>query len=286
MAQYEQDNTFNFVSKNSKDLTSLKQNIEWLKIPPSTALQQTLRNLDHSLKQSFKNANSRKGFPTFKKKKFNSTSFNLTMISSNNFINDNIFKIPKIGEVKIKLHRKPPSDFKSCAVKQKAGKWYVSFVVKKECKQKQPISSAIGIDMNSKDLVVTSESEVIKNPKFYSKTKSRIKWLQKALARKKLGSQNWHKALLKLQRAYDKMGNQRSDHLHKLSRYLVDNYDLIAMEDLNVAGMAKFNGHMVQDAGWSTLRAMITYKPVEIPMSGDQSIDSSHVSLKQEAMRA
>ena len=82
------------------------------------------------------------------------------------------------------------------------------------------------------------------------------------------------------------MGNQRSDHLHKLSRYLVDNYDLIAMEDLNVAGMAKFNGHMVQDAGWSTLRAMITYKPVEIPMSGDQSIDSSHVSLKQEAMRA
>ena len=154
MAQYEQDNTFNFVSKNSKDLTSLKQNIEWLKIPPSTALQQTLRNLDHSLKQSFKNANSRKGFPTFKKKKFNSTSFNLTMISSNNFINDNIFKIPKIGEVKIKLHRKPPSDFKSCAVKQKAGKWYVSFVVKKECKQKQPISSAIGIDMNSKDLVL------------------------------------------------------------------------------------------------------------------------------------
>ena len=74
MAQYEQDNTFNFVSKNSKDLTSLKQNIEWLKIPPSTALQQTLRNLDHSLKQSFKNANSRKGFPTFKKKKFNSVS--------------------------------------------------------------------------------------------------------------------------------------------------------------------------------------------------------------------
>ena len=154
MERYKLDNKFNFFNKNSKDLTSLKQNIEWLKIPPAIALQQTIRNLDQSLRQSFKNANSRKGFPTFKKKKFNSTSFNLTMISSNNFINDNIFKIPKIGEVKIKLHRKPPSDFKSCAVKQKAGKWYVSFVVKKECKQKQPISSAIGIDMNSKDLVL------------------------------------------------------------------------------------------------------------------------------------
>jgi len=74
MERYKLDNKFNFFNKNSKDLTSLKQNIEWLKIPPAIALQQTIRNLDQSLRQSFKNANSRKGFPTFKKKKFNSVS--------------------------------------------------------------------------------------------------------------------------------------------------------------------------------------------------------------------
>ena len=154
MAQYEQDNTFKFVSKNSKDLTSLKHATEWLKIPPSTALQQTIRNLDQSLRQSFKNANSRKGFPKFKKKKFNSVSFNLTMVNSKNFKSKCMFHIPNIGPVRIKQHRKPPSDFKSCIVKQKAGKWFISIVVMKKCKEKQPISSAIGIDMNSKDLVL------------------------------------------------------------------------------------------------------------------------------------
>ena len=154
MAQYEQDNTFNFFNKNSKDLTSLKHATEWLKIPPSTALQQTIRNLDQSLRQSFKNANSRKGFPKFKKKKFNSVSFNLTMVNSKNFKSKCMFHIPNIGPVRIKQHRKPPSDFKSCIVKQKAGKWFISIVVMKKCKEKQPISSAIGIDMNSKDLVL------------------------------------------------------------------------------------------------------------------------------------
>ena len=68
--QYQINQTFRFFNKNSSDLTSLKKATEWLKQPPSTSLQQTIRYLDKALKTSFKkNAKARKGFPKFKKKR-------------------------------------------------------------------------------------------------------------------------------------------------------------------------------------------------------------------------
>ena len=80
--QYKKDKTFRFYHKNSQDLTALKKVETWLNEIPSTTLQQTLRNLERALKSSFKkNTNSSKGFPKFKKKKFDK-SFDLTMVNS------------------------------------------------------------------------------------------------------------------------------------------------------------------------------------------------------------
>ena len=118
--QYQIDKTFRFLKQNGKELTSLKKATEWLNCSPSTSLQQTLRYLDQSLRSSFKkNAQARKGFPKFKKKRNFNSSFSLAMVNSkrNCDIDAGKFYITNIGWIKCKYHREFPSDFKTCQIK-------------------------------------------------------------------------------------------------------------------------------------------------------------------------
>lgn len=259
---YEKSGKFSFYFNNNKILTSLKkeEQYKWLKEIPSTSLQQTLLQLDRALKQSFSKNKNRKGFPKFKKKKFWQGSFSLVMVSDQH-LSENHIKVPKIGNIRIKLHRKLPSDFKSYNITEKANKWFLSFIVNKDEKEKiKDIKKCTGYDFNSKHIVVSSNAEFIDNPKFFAKTKKKLAKIQRKFSKKKKGSSNWKKELLKVQRCYDKMMNQRMDFLNKLSIEIVKNNDLVCLENLSVKNMQKFNGSMVHDAGWSMLRSMIEFK--------------------------
>ncbi|KFZ27703.1 MAG: putative transposase [Candidatus Izimaplasma bacterium HR2] len=262
MEQYKLDGTFRFSHKNITSLPKMKnmENLLWLKDIPSTSLQQTLLYLDKALKHSFRKTSSKKGFPKFKKKKYYQGSFSLAMVNDKMIIGSHI-KLPKIGKVKIKLHRKLPSDFKSCQVKQKANKWFIVFTVKvNKHKTVNKIQKVIGLDFNSKDIVVNSNDCSTTNPKFFVKSKQRIKKLNRQLSKKQKGSNNYKKQSLKLAQNHVHVANQRKDFLDKLSYDIVSNNDLICLEDLNIKPMQSFNGRMVQDAGWSMLRSMIEYK--------------------------
>lgn len=250
---------FSFQYDNSKIVKILKSNYSWLNSIPSTSIQQTLISLDRALKQSF---SKKKGFPKFKRRKFNQGSFTLVMVSEKHLSEKHI-KVPKIGDIRIKLHRSLPSDFRSYTIYQKAGKWFISFVVKKHTKEKVKSSSikkGTGYDLNSKHISVSSNGEFVENPKFIAKTKRKLTKIQRQFSKKKKGSNNWKKQLLKIQRYYDKITNQRNDFLNKLSFRIVNENDIICLENLNVKGMSKFNGSMVNDAGWSSLRSMIEFK--------------------------
>ncbi len=102
----------------------------------------------------------------------------------------------------------------------------------------------------------------IENPKFYDKMLRRIKGLHKNLSRKKKGSKNREKTRKKLAVAYEKLNNKRRNFLHKLSRFYVDNYDFIAVEDLKIRNMIR-NRHLarsIQDASWGEFMEMLSYK--------------------------
>lgn len=262
MQQYQINNKFRFFNKNSADLTSLKKATVWLQSSPSTSLQQTIRYLDMALKASFKkNAKAKKGFPKFKKKRNFNGSFTLAMVNSqrNCDFDANKFKIPNIGWIKCRYHRELPSDFKTCQIKQEANNWFVVFTCTKSKIPARTTNKSVGIDLNSTEYVLSNGIRYV-IPKFLRENQAKIKHLQQLLSRKKKGSNNYLKAQLTLTKVNHRVKLQRLDYFHKLSRQLVNDYDVISLEDLNVRSIQQWNGHITKDNGFAMLRQFIEYK--------------------------
>ena len=125
--------------------------------------------------------------------------------------------------------------------KDKAGRWFVCLLTESQVKSKPVTGKTIGIDLGVKDAVVLSNGKRF-NPSDQfdvKKHEERIKRRQKALAKKKKGSKNREKARLKLSRAYARYTDSKKDWLHKVTTFLINSYDIIAIEDLNVKGMTR-----------------------------------------------
>ena len=261
--RYNIDKKFNWYYQNCKDLTTLKQELTWLKETPSTALQQTLDNLDKSLTRAVRpNVNGDlAGFPKFKSKKGKPVkSFNITMINSNIVdVNDKKVKIPSIGWIKCVFHREMPDNFKSVQVLCEANNWFVVFVCKVPKQPKVKIEKSVGIDLNSKNYVMSDKS-IVEIPKPLRENQTRIKRAQQSISRKIKGSNNREKAKTKLSRISNIVKNKRLDFFHKLSKSLIDKFDLICLEDLKVSDIAKFNGKITADNYMAGFRHMIEYK--------------------------
>jgi len=171
-------------------------------------------------------------------------------------------RLSKVGEIPIKLHREVKGTVKSVIVKrEKSGKWFAVMQVEDEPEPLPPTDSQVGIDVGIKYFLSDSDGNQVENPRFYEKTLEKIAKLQKELSRKVKGSNNWHKCRQRLAKAYERLLNQRNDFLHKLSRYYVNNYDLIAVEDLNVSGLSRSRlARKILDASWSKFFNMVSYK--------------------------
>ncbi len=191
---------------------------------------------------------------SFKTLNFNQSGFR---IESNRLI------LSKVGSIPIKLHRKIDGRIKGVIVKrEKSGRWYAIVQVEDEPKPLPKTGKAIEIDVSIRHFLTDSDGRQIENPKFYERTLKRIKIEQKRLSKKRKGSKNWEKQRKKLAKAYEKLVNQRNDFLHKLSRFYVENYDVIVVEDLQIKNMVR-NGNLAQkilDASWSKFIAMLSYK--------------------------
>ena len=255
--QYAIDKKFVWYFDMNKQLTQLKKQYIWLNETYSQVLQQSTKDLD----QALKNIKHGAGFPHFKSKYTTPISFRYQQHVS--IIDSKYVRLPKIGNIRIKMHRELPSNFTGCTISQTPRGWYISFIVGIDEKTLvDDISKPVGIDLNSQNIAL-SNSELIANPRPLKSAQPKVKKLQRNLSRKQKGSKNRGKAKNKLARLHNKIKNQRLDHIHQTSARIAKDHDLVSVETLKIDQMRqsnKYTAKAIADAGWAMLINTLTYK--------------------------
>ncbi len=260
-------------------LLILKEVYPWLKEVNSGSLQQASKNLNSAFNHFFKDGF---GYPQKKKKKDNNFSFQIPQHYAINFATSEI-SIPKLGWIKVKMHRQlleemefegniidkdsNPELLRTLTVSRTpTGKYYVSILTDdgEKLPEKQDFSHAtlIGIDVGINTFVACSTGEKIENPRFLKASLERLKFLQKKVSKKVIGSKNRRKAVYKLAKIHEKISNQRHDFQHKVSNRLISENQAIAVETLNIKGMKKNHklAQAISDSGWYSFVQKLTYK--------------------------
>jgi putative transposase len=246
-----------------------KEEFEWLKEVDSLALANAQLNLQTAYNNFFRDVkkNSKVGFPRFKAKHRNKDSYTTNNQKNNIRIENGRIKLPKLGFVKCKLHREIPENetIKSCTISKTAsGRYYISILterVEKEIKQVEP-RTVLGLDMDMKELYTDNQGNRASYPRYYRKSEPKLAKEQRKFSKCVKGSKNRLKQKIRVARVHEKIANQRKDFLHKLSRALVNSYDMICIEDLNMQAMKQcLNlGKSFSDNGWGMFTAFLNYK--------------------------
>ena len=241
----------------------------------STALANVLLNYKRALDNHFKNP-KKYGLPQYKKRKGVKGSYRSNVVSNNIRIEGNHLRLPKVGNLKLVMHRQLPEHviLKSVTVTRESnGNFYVSLHVydsnldkrvtninDKKCNRKLV---TCGLDYSSHDFFISNLGYKPEYLHIYLQLEKKLARYQRKLSRMPKGSSNYKKFLLRVNKIHNHIKHLRLDYHHKLSRWLANHYDVVCIEDLSLQGISSSGYHLGKatlDNAWGQFVTLLTYK--------------------------
>jgi putative transposase len=256
-----------------KELTALKKACPEFSGVYSHVLQDVFDRLDKAYKSFFarvKGGAKKVGFPRFKnRQRWNSFKYKQCW---NNAKNDwtacgkpvddgNRISIPKIGNVKIKLHRPLEGKPKSLQVVLDVNEWYAVYTCEVPKVALPATGLSVGLDVGTTWFAITSDGEFVENPRHLKTDLKKLRVQQRTMSRRRKGSNRRRKAVRLVAKTHQKIRRQRLDFHHKTARKLINENDLIAHEALQVSNMVKSNlARSISDVGWAQFFSILSFK--------------------------
>ena len=256
-SQYDQCKRFNALKR---------EFCPWIVELPYAVAEKAFADLDAAYKNFFRRvkAGQTPGFPKFKSRKRNAAHFSLrgTKIESGRV------RLTGIGWVRLKEHNYIPTEGEyglRATISERAGRWYISILV--ETEEADPVNESndiLGVDLGIKSLAVCSDGKTFENPRALDQEKRKLDRLNRELARRTRGGENWNKTKRKLQRCYQRLSNVRGHALHQVSHYVtaIAKPKVVVIEDLAVQNMQQNHkiARSLGDVALAELRRQIEYK--------------------------
>ena len=273
-----------------RELTELRRAGDGPPQMSCSAMRDPLRRLERAFQAFFRRVKAREkpGYPRFRsKRRYDSLTFDQAWS-----VRERRLVLQGIGHIKVRWHRELPTSatVRTAVVRRIAGRWYVSFVValSRSVIARQRSNPAVGVDLGIKTFAALSTGELIPGPRAYRSAVRRLRVAQRRVSRRAKGSRGREKARLLAARVHERIRNLRRNHAHQLSRRLVAQFDLIAVEDLEIRGLSRGSlAKDVNDQGWAEFLRLLRYKAedagvqvVRVPPSGtSQSCSSCGTSV-------
>jgi putative transposase len=244
-------------------LTQRKKSSGYLQSVHSQVLQNVLRRVDRSFQNFFRRckAGEKPGYPRFKGRGWYD-SFCYPQYGNGAKLKDGRLALSKVGHIRVFRDRELEGKPKTTTIIRKADGWYVSVVCEVEPEPLPKTGESVGVDVGITHFAALSTGETVENPRCYRRAERRLAKAQRRVSRRKKGSKRREKAKTLLGKVHQKVARSRRDRAHKTAKNLVARFDRIAVEDLNVSGMAKNRplAKAISDSGWTQFIQILSDK--------------------------
>lgn len=230
----------------SKELTVLKKEFDFLYEVPAGMLTNILTTVDLSYKMFFRNLKNNPkaaGKPRFKGKKDSVglkfkdwKNYPVSHLNGKNYAS---IGLPKIGTLRFRLHTPILGKIRNCMVKREVDGWYLILAVDHELKSENYSHSVVGVDMGVIHTISLSDGTFIDLPKYIKETQERIAVLQRRNRNKKRGSANSSKAYKKIAKISATVARQKDYFLKMIAHDLTTKHRIIGVEKLNIKNMTR-----------------------------------------------